>query len=155
MPAGSDATGTTVPVRFRPLGVRIAAVILGAMLFLVSAVIWFAFPESVRDAFTILQRLTLLGFGLVALAALHALGRSRVDAREDGLLAVNGYRTHQYAWNDVAGVTLRAGGPWAILELADGTTAGAMGIQGSDGSRAVSQVKRLRVILAEHRTTQP
>ena len=101
------------------------------------------------------QRLTVVAFGIAAAAAIFALARSRLVARPDGLLAVNGYRSRLYAWDEVAGITLRAGGPWAILELADGTTAGAMGIQGSDGSRAVSQVKRLRVILAEHRTTQP
>jgi hypothetical protein len=104
----------------------------------------------VRDQFTMFQRLTVLAFGVAAGAAIYALARSRVDVRDDGLLAVNGYRSHLYAWDKVAGVTLRAGGPWAILELSDGSTASAMGIQGSDGSRAVAQVKQLRVHVAEH-----
>lgn len=150
MPADSEAvTGpTALPVTFRPFGVRIAGVVLGALLFGVTAGVWMAFPESVREQFTAFQRVTVVAFGLAAAAAIYALARSRVEARPDGLLAVNGYRRHLYPWKDVAGVTLRAGGPWAILELADGSTAPAMGIQGSDGAKAVAQVKRLRVILA-------
>jgi hypothetical protein len=145
MPAGSEAT--ELPATFRPLGVRIAAVVLGALLFGVVAAIWVAFPATVREAFTVFQRVTVAAFGVAALLSLWALARSRVEARAEGLRIVNGYRSHDYAWRDVAGVTLRAGSPWAILELADGTTAAAMGIQGSDGSRAVAQVKALRGIL--------
>jgi hypothetical protein len=148
MPAGSDPVeGTTVPVTFRPLGIRIATVVLGLLLVGVGAAVWFAFPQSVRDQFTLLQRLTLLGFALGMAAAGYALARCRVEARPEGLLTVNGFRSHLYAWGDVAGVTLRAGAPWAMLELADGGRAAAMGIQGSDGSRAVSQVRQLLGIL--------
>jgi hypothetical protein len=145
MPAGSDPQA--LPVTFRPLGVRIAVLVLGALLVAVCAGIWFAFPQHVRDQFTVFQRLTLLAFGVAAAASGYALARSRVVASAEGVLAVNGYRSHAYPWDQIAGVTLRAGGPWAILELADGSTAAAMGIQGSDGSRAVAQVKELRAIM--------
>jgi hypothetical protein len=145
----SETTSTT----FRPFGIRIAAVVLGALLLGVTAGIWLAFPQDVRDQFTTFQRVTVLAFGVAAAAAIFALARSRIEARSDGLLAVNGYNSHFYPWQEVAGVTLRAGGPWAILELADGSTAPAMGIQGSDGSRAVAQVKKLRAILGAHRTS--
>jgi hypothetical protein len=151
MPADSETpTGQVMPVTFRPLGVRIAVVALGVFLFVVSAVVWFAFPESVREQFTILQRLTLVGFGLVLAGAGYAMARCRVEARPEGLVAVNGFRSHLYPWDHVSGVTLRAGGPWAILELSDGSTAAAMGIQGSDGSRAVAQVKQLRALVSDH-----
>lgn len=150
MPADSDAVAaTTLPVTFRPFGVRIAAAVLGALLLLVTAGIWIAFPQSVRDDFTTFQRITVIAFGVGAAAGIYALARSRIEARPEGLLVVNGYRSHLYAWGDLAGVTLRAGGPWAILELADGSTASAMGIQGSDGSRAIAQVKQLRQVLAQ------
>ncbi len=57
---------------------------------------------------------------------------------------MNGYRTRRFDWNEVLAVTLRPGSPWAELDLADGTTVAAMGIQGSDGDRARAQVRRLR-----------
>lgn len=147
MPAVSDAA----PVTFRPLGVRVAAVVLGLFLFGVTAAIWVAFPESVRAEFTTFQRLTVMVFGLAYAAAGHALGRSRVEARADELLVVNGYTSHRYPWEQVRGVTLRVGSPWAILEHRDGTTSAAMGIQGSDGGRAVRQVQQLRTLLRTHR----
>lgn len=139
-----------LPATFRPLGVRIAVAVLGVVLFGVLAAIWFAFPESVREQFTLFQRLTLVVFGLAIAAAGFALARSRVVAREDGLFLVNGYRQHLYPWAEVSGVVLRAGAPWAIVELSGGETTAAMGIQGSDGNRAVGQVRRLRAIIAAH-----
>ncbi|HSE10536.1 MAG TPA: PH domain-containing protein [Nocardioidaceae bacterium] len=150
MPAASDPQQAG-PVTFRPFGVRIAALVLGLLLLAVFAGVWLAFPQTVRDQFTTFQRVTVLAFGVAAAVAIYALARSRVEARADGLLVVNGYRSHLYPWDEVAGVTLRAGGPWAILELADGSTAPAMGIQGSDGARAVAQVKQLREVVGTHR----
>ena len=147
MPAASEPTAPVrLPARFRPFGIRVAAVALGLALAAVLAAIWFAFTPETRAAFTPLQRVTLVGFGVTMVLIGYALGRSRVDAREDGLLAVNGFRSHFYPWERISRITLRDGAPWSLLELSDGTTAPAMGIQGSDGRRAVEQVKRLRAI---------
>lgn len=151
MPAASDTpSASRLVARFRPLGIRWAAIALGLALLAIVITIWVAFPEETREKFTLLQRLTLVGFGVVTVLAGYALGRCRIDAREDGLLVVNGFRARLYPWGKISRITLRHGGPWAILELADGTTASAMGIQGSDGTRAVTQVKRLRSIMSAH-----
>ena len=135
---------------FRPLGVRIAVLVLGLLLLGVGAAIWFAFPQEVRDQFTTFQRLTVLAFVVAYAAAGYAMARSRVEARTDGLHVVNGYRSTTYAWAQVDGIALKAGGPWAVLELADGSTVPAMGIQGSDGARAVTQARQLRRLLDQH-----
>jgi uncharacterized membrane protein YbhN (UPF0104 family) len=135
---------------FRPLGVRIAVLVLGLMLLGVGAAIWFAFPQEVRDQFTTFQRLTVLAFVVAYAAAGYAMARSRVEARADGLHVVNGYRSTTYPWEQVDGIALKAGGPWAVLELADGSTVPAMGIQGSDGARAVTQARQLRRLLDQH-----
>jgi hypothetical protein len=141
MPAVSEVP---LPHTFRPLGVRIATGVLGALLVLVTAVMWFAFPPEVRAQFTPSQIATILLLGLMMYAGGYALARSRVVARDDGLTVVNGFRTRRYEWNEVLAVTLRPGSPWAVLDLADGTTVAAMGIQGSDGARATAQVRLLR-----------
>jgi hypothetical protein len=73
-----------------------------------------------------------------------------VVARESGLTVVNGFRTRRFAWNQVLAVTLRDGSPWAMLDLSDGTTVPAMGIQGSDGGRARRQVRQLRALVERH-----
>jgi hypothetical protein len=150
MPADSEAPAGETPVTFRPLGVRIAVVALGVMLVIVCAVIWLAWSPEVRARFDIFQRFTLLLIGLALGTGGYALARCRVEAGAEGLLVVNGFRSRRYAWGDVAGVSLQAGAPWAMLRLADGSTTAAMGIQGSDGGRASQQVRRLRSLLEEH-----
>jgi hypothetical protein len=47
----------------------------------------------------------------------------------------------------VVGVNLRRGAPWAGLDLSDGTSASMVGIQGSDGERAVRAVRELRALV--------
>ena len=153
MPAGSDGL-PPLPHTFRPFGVRIAIGVLGTLLVVVTAVTWLAFPAEIRDQFTALQRLTLLGLGLMFYAGGYALARSRVVARKDGVTVVNGYKSRRYEWNEILAVTLRQGSPWATLDLSDGTTVSAMGIQGSDGARAVTQARQLRR-LVDVLTTPP
>ena len=92
----------------------------------------------------------MIGLGLMFYAVGHALSRSRVVAREDGVTVVNGYRTRRFEWNEILAISLRPGSPWAVLDVADGSTVAAMGIQGSDGSRAHAQVRRLRALVDSH-----
>jgi PH (Pleckstrin Homology) domain-containing protein len=152
MPADSDLP-TSLPRTYRPLGVRIAIIVLGALLLLVTVVMWLAFPPEIRDEFNGLEIGTVILLGLLFYAGGYALARSRLVAREDGLTVVNGYRTRRFEWNEVLAVTLRAGSPWAMLDLSDGTSVPAMGIQGSDGTRAVAQVREIRRLI--ERLTRP
>ena len=145
MPAGSDAV--SLPHTWRPLGVRLAGGGLGAMLLVVIVAAWIAFPQEVRDSFTIFQRGTLVFLGLLAFSAWFALVRSRAVATDQGLTVVNGYKRHELEWAEVVAVHLPAGAPWAILDLADGTTCPVMAIQGSDGARAKAAVRQLRALL--------
>ncbi len=154
MPAGSDEV-PGLPVRFRPLGVRVASLAFGAVLVITVVAVWLALPRDVQEGFTIGQRVTV---GLMMLAAgviAHAMSRCRVDADTDGLTVVNGYRTHRLEWSQVVAVTLRPGNPWAVLDLSDGTTCSAMGIQGSDGGRARRQTRQLRALVEEHSAPEP
>ena len=153
MPAGSEAP--TLPARFRPLGVRIATIAFGSLLIGVGSAMWFSFPDDVRDAFTVSQRLTVLVMLGIALVIGHALSRCRVDADEDGLLVVNGYRSHRLAWAQVVAVRMLPGNPWVSLDLADGTSLSALGIQGSDGNRAQRQVRALRAMIDARSATEP
>jgi hypothetical protein len=146
MPADSEPT---LPRTFRPFGVRLAIGAAGGLLLLVALGLWFAFPPEIRAQFTSLQIATVLGLGLLLYSCGFALARSRLVARADGLVVVNGYRTRRLEWNEVLAITLRAGSPWALLDLSDGTTVAAMGIQGSDGPRAVQQVRELRALVAQ------
>jgi hypothetical protein len=145
MPADSDVE---LPHTWRPLGVRLAAVIFGGALLVVCIAAWLAFDAETRARFNLLQRVTLVGFGLIGFTAFFALVRSRVVAKADRLVVVNGYRRHEYEWAELIAVHLPPGAPWATLDLADGTSAAMMGIQGSDGGRAKRAVRELRALIA-------
>jgi hypothetical protein len=143
-----------LPHTWRPHGVRVAATVLGGMLLALVVVVWFAWGENTRSAFTWGQRTTLAGFGLLGLTAWHALVRTRVSADGRGLTVVNGYRRREFEWSQVVGVNLRRGAPWAGLDLSDGTSISMVGIQGSDGARAVRAVRELRTLVAANTPTE-
>jgi hypothetical protein len=127
--------------------VRIAVIGFGVVLLVVCAAAWFGFDESVRDRFSLLQRLTLglMGAGLAACG--WALARARVTAEMEALVVVNGFRTRHLAWEEVIAIHLPEGAPWATLDLADGTTISAMAFQGSDGKRARDGVRAVRALI--------
>ena len=151
MPAASDPTrdpgAVPLPRTWRPLGVRLAALVFGGALLAICAMAWFGFSAEIRGYFTAPQRVTLLGLGLMVVATLHGLSRSRVTAETDRIVVVNGYRRRVYARHQVVAVSLGRGAPWATLDLDDGTSVVAMGIQGSDGDRARQAVRELRAVL--------
>jgi hypothetical protein len=146
MPAASDGV-VALPHTWRPLGVRLAVIVFGGMLVLICAFAWFGFDASIRARFTFFQRSTLVFLGLLAASVGYALARSRVVADEAGLVVVNGYRRHVYAWAQVVAIRLPPGAPWATLDLADGTTMSVMAIQGSDGDRAQAAVRGVRALI--------
>ncbi len=137
----------------RPLGVRFAAYLAGGLLIVVALVIWFAFPPEIRAKFTFFQLATIFALSAGAMTCGYALTRSRVDAREEGLTVVNGFKRRDLEWSQVLGVSLRPGSPWVVLDLSDGTSVPAMGIQGSDGARATRQVKLLRALVEDNSRT--
>lgn len=144
MPADSELP---VPHTWRPFGVRMAGLVFGGALLVVSVAAWYSFDPEVRARFTGFQRGTLVVLGLLIFGAGYGLARSRVEATAERLVVVNGYRRHEYDWPEVIAVHLPPGAPWAVLDLADGTTRSAMGIQGSDGARARLAVAQLRAVI--------
>ncbi|MGA8256785.1 MAG: PH domain-containing protein [Nocardioides sp.] len=148
MPAGSDAdVGPSLPRVWRPLGPRIAGIAAGVSLLVLMTLLWIGFDDKTRSSITPFQRGTAIAMFLLGFACLYALARSRVEAHTDRLIVVNGYRRREFAWAQVVAVRLGQGAPWVTLDLADGTTVSAMGIQGSDGQRAKDAVRQLRALV--------
>ena len=154
MPAGSDPVthmnapdAVSLPRTWRPFGARIAVIFFGVMLVTICAFAWFGFDPEIRAKFTLFQRATVVFIGLLYATAGYALARSRVVASEPGLLVVNGYKRRDYEWAEIIAIHLPAGAPWATIDLADGTTATLLAIQGSDGDRARDAVRMIRSLL--------
>ena len=148
-PSPKPLSAVTLPHTWRPLGVRVSGVLFGAVLVIVSAVSWISLPAEIQQVFTTFQRVTMLLLALVAFSAWYALVRSRVVAEQDRLIVVNGFKRREFDWPQVVAANLGRGAPWASLDLADGTTVPAMGIQGSDGARARTAIRQLRGLVRQ------
>src|SRR3954470_21065709 len=132
---------------WRPLGVRLAFGFFGGLLVVVCVAAWIAVGPEVRARVNVYQQVTMLLLAALAGALAWGLMRCRVTATSVGLEIVNGYRRHAYDWAEVLAVHLPTGAPFAILDLADGTSRQALAIQSADGDRARVAVRQLRMLL--------
>jgi hypothetical protein len=144
MPAVSEPS---LPHTWRPLGVRLAFGFFGGLLVVVCVAAWIAVGPEVRARVNVYQQLTMLLIAALAGAVAWGLMRCKVTATSVGLEIVNGYRQHAYDWPEVLAVHLPPGAPFAILDLADGTSRQALAIQSADGDRARIAVRQLRLLL--------
>ena len=151
--AAHEPVQVALPHTWRPFGARVVGTVLGAMLLVLVVGVWVAWGDDVRSRFTFFQRSTLVAMGLLGFAVWYALMRSRVTADEHGVTVVNGYRRRAFEWSQVVAINLRRGAPWAGMDLSDGTSISMLGIQGSDGARAVQAVRELRRLVAENTRT--
>jgi hypothetical protein len=131
-------TATWRPSRARIIPYVLAVVVVAGMVVLAVAM-----PST----WGLGDRIGLVVIGLIVAGVLHMLARSRITADDRGLTVVNGLRTHEYEWAEVIGVSMAEGAPWPTLDLADGSTLPAMGIQASDGDRARLAVAELAALV--------
>ncbi len=132
-----------LPVTWRPRRARIIAYGMAAIMILGSLLLAIILPEQFRWP----DRIGMVAFGALVAAALHLLGRLRVDADERGITVVNALRTHRYEWAEVLDVSLADGDPWPKLDLADGYSVGAMGIQSTEKARSRKAVAELDALI--------
>ena len=142
-----------LPRLYRPRGARIAAGVAAVTLVVAMAVLWLLLSADARAGFTVSQRITLLGFLAAHVAVLYAVYRTSARADANGLTVVNGYRVHRYEWAEVVRVSLGPHRPWALLDLADGSTASVMAIQSADKQLAARSVRELAWVLAHRSST--
>ena len=133
-------TKTWRPRRARIVPYVLAAVVVLGMIGLAAAM---PAPWALGD------RIGLVAIGLIVAGILHILARSRVTVDDEGIIVVNGLRTHEYEWAEVLGVSMAEGGPWPSLDLTDGSTVPVMGIQSSDGERSDRAIAELAALIHE------
>ncbi|MEV5355904.1 PH domain-containing protein [Streptomyces sp. NPDC093516] len=141
----------TLPVTFRPGSTRLvlhgAAV---AILVVITAVAMLL--EQLSPA----ERLSFVVTALLLDAVLLLLARPKVVADEDGVTVVNLTNKRRLAWAEILQVTLRPGDPWVFLNLSDGTSLPALGIQpGIAKQRAIADARALRALVEARSVADP
>jgi hypothetical protein len=146
-PQHADTPGPpALPVTFRPSVTR-AVLLTGAVaLFAVLTLLALLLP-----AVTTAQRLSFVVTAALLAAVPVLLSRPRVIAEESGVRVINILSGRRLDWAEIVQVTLRPGDPWVFLNLSDGTSLPALGIQpGFARRRALDDARALRDLVAAH-----
>ncbi|QNS07397.1 PH domain-containing protein [Streptomyces xanthii] len=140
----------TLPVTFRPSRTRAILHGLGAASFVTItavALLLGGLNPGERTSFVFTAAMF---WGVLAL-----LARPKIVADDSGVTVVNVARSRRLAWAEIVQVNLRPGDPWVFLNLTDGTSLAAMGIQpGIAKESAIRDAKALRALTEAHSTVQ-
>ncbi|MFB7947749.1 PH domain-containing protein [Kitasatospora phosalacinea] len=140
------AAATALPVTWAPRRNRVVLYALCAVMVVLFSVLAVALPESWQFN----DRAMMVGSGLLFAAVGVMLARPQVVADETGLTVVNFVRSRRLSWAEVVRVNFRAGDPWVVLDLADGTALAAVGIQPGGGrEQAIAAARALRDLVEQ------
>ncbi|MGW7575552.1 PH domain-containing protein [Streptomyces sp. NPDC054765] len=136
----------SLPVTFRPTRTRVVLYAVGIAQLAALTVIALLLPKLTGG-----ERLSFVITGLLVLGVLLLLSRPRVVARQEGITVINLTTRRELAWAQVVRVNLREGDAWVHLDLADGTSLPAMGIQpGIAKEQAIRDARALRDLTEKH-----
>ena len=138
-----------LPVTFRPGRTRGILLTAGAAIFVVITAVALLLEKLGPG-----ERLSFILTGALMFGVLALLARVRVVADEAGVTVVNIASRRRLAWAEIVQVNLRPGDPWVFLNLSDGTSLPALGIQpGIAKAKAIADARALRA-LAEARSVE-
>lgn len=138
-----------LPVTFRPVRTRTVLMTVGTVLLMTFVTVAFAMP-----GWSPLDRGVFIATGVVTFGLLSLLSRPKIVADRGGLTVINLTSKRRLEWAEVLRVNLRPGDPWVYLDLADGTSLAAMGIQPGNGrERAFRETRRLRALAEAYGTS--
>ncbi|MFB7087417.1 PH domain-containing protein [Streptomyces sp. NPDC056296] len=140
-----------LPVTFRPGRTRAVLVVLAVLTFAAITAV-----GMLLDGLGMGERLSFMLTALLLAGVLFLLARPRVTADETGVTVVNLTNKRRLAWAEILRVNLRQGDPWAFLDLSDGTSLPALGIQpGIARQRAIQDARALRALVAVRSAATP
>jgi hypothetical protein len=149
----SDATADlpALPVTFRPGRTRAVLLTAAALIFVTITVV-----ALLLERLTPAERSSFIVTAALLDSVLFLLARPKVVAEESGVTVVNLTRTRRLEWAEILRVNLRAGDPWVFLDLSDGTSLPALGIQpGIAKERAIADARTLRALAEARSTAEP
>ena len=136
-----------LPHTWRPRKTRIFCYAIAAGLVIVMGIVAVILPDDGARAWNLPSRIGLFGVSLPMAAFLHRHADVRIVASDLGLEVVNLFKRHRLQWGEVLAVRLRRDDPWAYLDLSNGETIAAMGIQNSDGEAAPAAARQLAALV--------
>nr|WP_108871616.1 PH domain-containing protein [Tessaracoccus timonensis] len=128
----------------------LTAIILSMVLLSGALYFWWVLGPSVRAQVSTLQLATLVLFLIVMLAMMLGIGYSHLWAGDGQVVVRNGPFIKHYPIDQIAGLRLRKGDPWAYLLVKDETTEtgyrrrATLAIQSLEGEGAQRKVRALR-----------
>jgi hypothetical protein len=144
--SGRADPGRTV---FRPVRARAVVYVCAAAVLVTLVTLAVVLPSGGPHPWGPGSRLGVVLFALVAVSVLHRLASVRVEASDDGILVANVIGRRRLEWAEVVGVRLSRDDPWMLLDLSDGTALAAMGVQKSEGERALRQAREFARMVQE------
>lgn len=150
----SDLPGSelpTLPVTFRPGRTRAVLLSAGVVIFLVISGVAMLLEKLGPG-----ERLSFVVTGALIFSVLARLARVRVVADDGGVTVVNIASGRRLDWAEIIQVNLRPGDPWVFLNLTDGTSLPALGIQpGIDKQQAITDARALRALVEARSVRDP
>ncbi|MEU9403887.1 PH domain-containing protein [Streptomyces sp. NPDC048242] len=144
-------TPPALPVTFRPGRTRAILLTAGVAIFVVISGVGLLLEKLGPG-----ERLTFVVTGALIFWVLALLARVKVVADESGVTVVNIASRRKLDWAEIVQVNLRQGDPWVFLNLTDGTSLPALGIQpGVAKQRAIADARALRTLVEQRAPRDP
>ncbi|MEV6761716.1 PH domain-containing protein [Streptomyces sp. NPDC051105] len=141
----------SLPVTFRPGHTRVILLTAGVAIFATISGVALLLEQLGPG-----EQLSFVITGALIFWALAQLARVKVVADESGVTVVNIASKRRLDWAEILQVNLRPGDPWVFLNLSDGTSLPALGIQpGIAKQRAIADAKALRALAEAHAIHDP
>ncbi|MFE6285456.1 PH domain-containing protein [Streptomyces sp. NPDC057877] len=132
-----------LPHTFRPGRTRVVLLTAAVAIFAVVAAV-----ALLLDRLGPGERVSFIFTGALLSAVVVLLARPKVVAEESGVTVVNFASTRRLEWAEIIRVNLRVGDPWVFLDLSDGTSLAAIGIQpGIAKQQAIADANTLRALV--------
>ncbi|MFF4117997.1 PH domain-containing protein [Streptomyces sp. NPDC001714] len=140
-----------LPVTFRPGHTRVILLTAGVAIFATISGVALLLEQLGPG-----EKLSFVVTGALIFWVLARLARVKVVADESGVTVVNIAGERRLEWAEIVQVNLRPGDPWVFLNLSDGTSLPALGIQpGIAKRRAIADATALRALAEAHAIHDP
>ncbi|MFJ9562936.1 PH domain-containing protein [Streptomyces fuscichromogenes] len=141
----------SLPVTFRPGHTRVILLTAGVAIFATISGV-----ALLLEQLTPGEKLSFVVTGALIFWVLAQLARVKVVADDCGVTVVNIASKRRLEWAEILQVNLRQGDPWVFLDLSDGTSLPALGIQpGIAKQRAIADARALRALAEAHTIRDP